>query len=558
MAIYHLAAKVGSRNSGQSAAATFAYLCQEDRYSRDVSELVHAESHGLPAWAASDPALYWKSADQYERANGRLYQQVEISLPIELTAAQQIALAQAFAVELAALPDGALPYTLVVHRGHGRNPHAHILLSERIVDGHDRTPATWFRRAAVAGQRSSEHGGAKKTTAFQPRSWITDLRARWAAQANAALEQAGQPARIDPRSHAARGIPERPTVHEGPLALRARERGLPDDRAALNAEIRAANLQLGDIRTQSPTAQLQLDALQRQLGQSTETPLTAPVSTPGPTPEVLRFLELHRKDFTTCAESARWFDREITRLRTLTGPATARALFDDSLAAAEPDRADFGNILHQALVAPRWQAAPLSVAVTLQQTRREIADWQRTAAEIQQQIAEHRDPRSLWRRLLSADQRLLSLHRERDSALAQIELHRATIDRIEARWEAEQSAWELEAAQKNAARREKQHQAADRLRTLSSDVLAELERREHSPNRRSPAITEQADYIRKRLSRGLTPQELWLDMLLLNDYTLEQQDDLDALIREMHAAMPQQSQPPQTRPAGTFRRATVF
>ena len=122
MAIYHLAAKVGSRGSGQSAAATFAYLSQAGRYGREAAELVHAESQGLPAWAATDPVLYWQSADQYERANGRLYQQVEISLPVELTAAQQIALAQTFAADLASLPDGALPYTLVVHRGHGRNP----------------------------------------------------------------------------------------------------------------------------------------------------------------------------------------------------------------------------------------------------------------------------------------------------------------------------------------------------------------------------------------------------------------------------------------------------
>jgi hypothetical protein len=529
MAIYHLAAKVGSRGSGQSAAATFAYLNQEGRYGREVAELVHAESQGLPAWAATDPALYWQSADQYERANGRLYQQVEISLPVELTAAQQIALAQTFAAELASLPDGALPYTLVVHRGHGRNPHAHILLSERLADGHHRTPETWFRRAAVAGQLGPQQGGARKTTAFQPRAWITDLRARWAAHANAALEQADNPARIDHRSHAARGIAQLPTVHEGPIALRDRERGLPGDRAALNAEIRAANLPLGDIRTQSPTAQLQLDALQRQLGLSPQTPQPAAA----PTPEVLRFLEIHRKDFTTRAEASRWFGREITRLRTLSNPATARALFDESLAAAEPD---FGNILQQVLVTPRWQAAPLSVAATLQHVRREIADWQRTTAEIQQQIAAHRDPRSLWRRLLGPDQLLLSLHRERDSALAQIALHRAMLDRIEASWEAEQSTWELEAAQRNAARREKQHQAAERLRALSPEVLAELERREHNPQR-ARATAEQTDYIRKRLSRGITPQELWLDMLLLKDYSLQQQDDLDALIREMHAEM---------------------
>src|SRR5271168_5257737 len=149
MAIYHLAANVGSRGGGQSAAATFAYLCQVGRYGRRDSELVHAESRGLPSWAAEDPALYWKAADRYERANGRLYQQVEIGLPVELTPEQQVTLAQGFAAELASIGDGSLPYTLVVHRGGGRNPHAHVLLSERVADGHARTPESWFRRVAA-------------------------------------------------------------------------------------------------------------------------------------------------------------------------------------------------------------------------------------------------------------------------------------------------------------------------------------------------------------------------------------------------------------------------
>src|ERR1700693_1117851 len=131
MAIYHLAAEVGSRRGGQSAAAKFAYPFHQGRYSRDRSELLHAESQMLPAWAVGDPALYWKAADQHERANGRLYQQVEVALPIELTPEQQVELARSFALELAATSDGFLPYTLAVHRGQGRNPHAHILLSER-------------------------------------------------------------------------------------------------------------------------------------------------------------------------------------------------------------------------------------------------------------------------------------------------------------------------------------------------------------------------------------------------------------------------------------------
>jgi MobA/MobL family len=540
MAIYHLTAQVGSRSGGQSAAAKFAYLCRQGRYGRDTSELLHSESQMLPAWAVGDPALYWKAADRHERANGRLYQQVEIGLPRELSREQQIQLAQSFALELAATPDGFLPYTLVVHRGQDRNPHAHILLSERVADGHDRTPETWFRRAAAAGKQSPELGGAKKTAAFQPREWVSELRERWANRANAALEQAGSPERVDHRSHAARGIEQRPTVHEGPYALRARERGVPDDRVARNAEIRAANIQLTEIRTHSKTAQMQLEALERQLGPQlgpvqvvlpsvSAAPEAAPVS------EALRFIEAHQKDFRTRTEATLWFDREAARLATLRSPATAHGLFEESLASVTSGESDFLDVLQDSLVIRRWQDAPLSVGASIQQARREMLEWRQTAAEIEQQIARHSDSRSFWRRLWGPDQQLLSLERERDSALAQIELHRATVDRLEARWDEERPRWEQEAEEKNAQRLEKQRQAAERLGALRAEVLGELERREAVPQTHKTFDTQYVDGIRRKLRKGLTPEEVWLDLLLLKDYSRQEQDELETLICQVLA-----------------------
>jgi MobA/MobL family len=533
MAIYHLAAKVGSRRGGQSAAAKFDYLCRQGHYSRDTSELLHTESQMLPAWAVGDPSVYWKAADRHERVNGRLYQQVEIGLPRELSREQQIALAQSFALELAATRDGFLPYTLVVHRGQGKNPHAHILLSERVADGHDRTPDTWFRRAAVAGKQSPERCGAKKTAAFQPREWLSELRERWANRANAALEQAGRNERIDHRSHAARGIEQLPTVHEGPYALQARERGLPDDRVARNAEIRAANIQLAEIRTHSKTAQMQLEVLQRQIAPEQQFVPPVAAASPDSASEAVRFIEAHRKNFTTRAEAVRWFDREAARLGELRKTATARGLFEESLASVETGSHDFLNVLQNSLVVRRGQDAPLSVAASLQHARWEIADWRQTATEIEQQIAGHRDPRSFWRRLLGSDPQLLSLQQKRDSALAQIELHRATIERIEARWMEERPAWERQAAEKNAERREKQNQAAERLRALRAEVLKELERREYDPQARTEMSTQHADYIRRRLRKGVAPEELWLDLLLVKDYSRQEQEELETLICEI-------------------------
>ena len=248
MAIYHLTASVGSRSTGQSAAAKYAYISREGRYQEerhDVEnrELLYTESDMMPAWAADNPALYWKSADLYERANGRLFQQVEFALPRELSREEQIELAREFAMEVTNTKNGFLPYTLAVHAGKGENPHAHLMMSERVHDGHERTPETWFKRAATS-DKAPELGGAKKTVAFQGREWIDQVREQWAGRANLALETAGREERIDHRSHAERGFQQIPTVHEGPNVRQMHARGLPGATVELNNEIRAVNAEL--------------------------------------------------------------------------------------------------------------------------------------------------------------------------------------------------------------------------------------------------------------------------------------------------------------------------
>ena len=50
----------------------------------------------MPAWAEAAPMTYWDAADLHERANGRLFQRVEVALPTALTAAEQRELAVGF------------------------------------------------------------------------------------------------------------------------------------------------------------------------------------------------------------------------------------------------------------------------------------------------------------------------------------------------------------------------------------------------------------------------------------------------------------------------------
>ena len=134
-------------------------------------------------------------ADQYERATGRLYREVQFALPKEQNEAERRDTAREFAQQLTG-PE-KLPYTLAIHRGDGENPHAHLMFSERANDGIERSAETWFKRANTA---EPERGGARKSRVAVPRTWLEQTREAWEQTANQALERAGREERIDHRS----------------------------------------------------------------------------------------------------------------------------------------------------------------------------------------------------------------------------------------------------------------------------------------------------------------------------------------------------------------------
>ena len=228
MAVYHLKMSVGSRAGGQSARAKIDYIEREGRYEQEREELEHSESGNMPKWAEDDPRSYWAAADEYERANGRLYREVQFALPKELNEAERRELASGFA---ARLTEGErLPYTLAIHRGDGENPHAHLMFSERANDGIERRAEQWFRRANRA---APDQGGAHKSRVAVPRTWLEQTRKAWEREANEALVRAGREERIDHRSLAERRdeayrsgdleraaeLSRKPNVHLGPQAF---------------------------------------------------------------------------------------------------------------------------------------------------------------------------------------------------------------------------------------------------------------------------------------------------------------------------------------------------
>ena len=206
--------------------------------------LLYTESGHMPAWAAAAPMTYWDAADLHERANGRLFQRVEVALPTALTAAEQRELAVGFARHLTA--GEQLPYTLAIHAGAGTNPHCHLLISERTNDGLERSAAQWFRRYNAA---EPAQGGARKTTALRSKAWLVETRAAWAEQTNQALERAGHAIRVDHRSLAAQGIERLPSLHLGPTVAALEARGIETERRAEGRRREQVNAALRELTT---------------------------------------------------------------------------------------------------------------------------------------------------------------------------------------------------------------------------------------------------------------------------------------------------------------------
>ena len=159
-----------------------------------------------------------------------------MALPVELDERQRRDLARSFAEKLTG-PE-RLPYTLAIHRGEAKNPgdknnpHAHLMISERGLDGHARSAETWFKRA---NKRNPERGGALKSRELMNPDWIAQTRQVWEQEANRALERAGRSERINHRSlaeqftEAARSgdleraavLSREPSVHRGPQKRQA-------------------------------------------------------------------------------------------------------------------------------------------------------------------------------------------------------------------------------------------------------------------------------------------------------------------------------------------------
>ena len=312
MAIYHLEAKMVSRGAGRSAVAASAYLsCSRMLNEYDGVQHDYTRKQGL-AWQAvflppmappewQDREKLWNAVEEAEKTkDSRLAREFVAALPIELSRHQQIELLQNFICEQF-VAEGMCA-DVAIHDTDGHNPHAHILLTVRplnengtwqyktekeylcIKDSNERGfTAAEFKSAQAEGwekqypykvgkkkvymapSAAQAHGYVRadkhpKSTRYGRQNpiaarWNSEeqllaWREAWATAANRCLELAGHDSRIDHRSHAERGLEERPTIHEGVAAQALERRGIISDRCELNRQIKADNALLRELRGQ--------------------------------------------------------------------------------------------------------------------------------------------------------------------------------------------------------------------------------------------------------------------------------------------------------------------
>ena len=205
MAIYHLHSSHGSRQNGRSARSELLYVLRRGPFADGCDKLVASDWGHLPQWCGGDdPLPLFTAADRHERANGRLYSELEGALPAELDLDRCIELTRAVAEAVTA---NGLPYAWGIHEGRPpapgkpRNRHWHLLYLERIEDGIARDPAAWFGRA---NRRKPAAGGAPKDRSLKGHEWLPNTRRLYEQLLNEALERADRPERVTCESHRTR------------------------------------------------------------------------------------------------------------------------------------------------------------------------------------------------------------------------------------------------------------------------------------------------------------------------------------------------------------------
>lgn len=250
MAIYHFKIKTAQGRATEK----INYISREGRWenSPKKEELLCVENQNFPEWAENKND-FWGEMDSQEKKNA--YREIVLALPKELNFEQQKALIHDYCAENLK----GHPLTFAIHENIGslsgeRNPHAHIIFSERKMDERK------VEREKFCRQRSG-YKKDREITGAGRRKWLYNMRKSWENAANRALENAGSKERISCETLKKQGILRTPQKHLGEKVIaqvaRSGQELAPwqeyqsNKAAKIAAEVRAAIL--ANAQTKKPT-----------------------------------------------------------------------------------------------------------------------------------------------------------------------------------------------------------------------------------------------------------------------------------------------------------------
>ena len=224
MATYHLRIKDDTKSGSKriSAKKHVDYILREDGKSHadyinregaqsDRNDCVFKGSQ-LPKWAKGSAQKFFSAATRYEDKGNVRYREIELSLPNELSLAQNLEILDRFIADHLS----SHYYAFAIHEKTGElsgenHPHVHIMFSERLIDDvekiSERPACKYFRRAAkplkgerVASFERRRQHGAPKDKKWHNKKYLYELRADFARIQNDVLKQNGFSIRVDHRS----------------------------------------------------------------------------------------------------------------------------------------------------------------------------------------------------------------------------------------------------------------------------------------------------------------------------------------------------------------------
>ena len=205
MATYHLSLKNGTKGKGGPHAL---YIMRLGKFAKGAKgqQVIASEEFNLPYWAKSSYDFF-KSADIYERANGRSYSEFEIALPNELSLKENIILVREFikrAIGEQFVTAYAIHDTMASLHETINQPHAHIMFSVRKMTeppNKAKTAHLFFKRF---NKKHPEKGGYEKDTRYSAKAKssknLKTARELWEDLVNSAYKNKGIDKRISCKS----------------------------------------------------------------------------------------------------------------------------------------------------------------------------------------------------------------------------------------------------------------------------------------------------------------------------------------------------------------------